>query len=388
MGSTRNIVKEAVADAKQVRDLAIEAAKKKLVEQMTPAIKNLVEKQIRSSIEEDDDRLRRGMDDKWPGESHTGFEESKKELEGDTKMAKEKEMEKESLGAMFPGISEMEDDEGGLDQVEKKPCEAALDKPAPGKTLPDEEDELTDSFIPTLGEGEEGDEEEMEEDISIDEEGLKKAYEGLMKAEIALGEASVTKGFADSAKKTAWDTEKAPPKDKGVLDKGAEGKGWEETEPPAKQDYSVKEAIEKGLKENSELREYVTFLEDKVREAKKIIESLKGRLSEVNLFNTKVLHVNEMLNKFGKNLTNEQKKIVIEKIDGAATMREVKIVAEALKASFSTTQLTESATRRPKANAQRRLTSGAPDQKVLRESVDNNLRDQFARQRELAGLVS
>jgi len=447
--SGRNIVKEAVADAQQVKNAAVEVAKQKLVEEMSSSIRNLVERHINHSVRSEDvDRVRRGEEGR--GENPE-FEEGK-QLEGEDTMAEkkddkgkkdEKELEKESLESMFPGIAEMGDEEelggmprrgaeGDMDAMQDMSYEMGGMPPMGGmgdeelpemghmggdEELPemgdmppmgdyggdfggDEEeyDREDESQIPTLGEKKGAPEEEdMDEEITIDEAGLRKAYENVMKSAAALQETSVdwspnvTSGYADTYNTSKWETEN-PRKandSQGLHDEDSD-KPWEEGKPPQAQDYQVKEAIEKGLKENQELARYVMYLESQFAQAAGVIKELKKQIHEVNLFNRKVLHVNEILNDFGKNLTNEQKKLVISKIDEAANVREARIVSEALKASFkSALHLNEGRVRRNRPNAQRRLTSGSPDQKVLRESVDgNSMRTQFARQRELAGLVS
>jgi len=403
----KNIVKEAVADARRVKELAIDAAKQKLVEEMTPSLRNVVEKQLRSSIEQEDvDRLRRAKD----GYGETEFEEGIK-LEGDKDMDKEKddkELEKESIEAMFPGIREMGDEEEEMQQQMDMAPEGGLpfrememnpeDMPQEmGMPYGDEEDEMQYAGnrpgrqIPTLGETKEEDEEEgdMDEEITIDEKALQKAYENVMKTADALGEASVTSGFSDTYPKSEWATEDGPTSDRGLEDKEKDSEPWEKETPKAAQDYQVKEEIEKGLKENQELARYVSYLEEQHAQAISVIKELKRQIHEVNLFNRKVLKVNEMLNKFGKSLTSEQKKLVINKIDEATDTRQVDLVSEALRAAFgSTTGINEGTKRRlNKANSQRRITSGAPNQEVLRESVGNGSRTQFTRMRELAGLV-
>jgi hypothetical protein len=422
-------VKEAVADAKRVTDLAVEAAKQKLVEEMTPSLKNLVEKQLRTSINSEDiDRLNRARD----GRGETEFEEGIK-LEGEKSMGKDKdddkELEKESLDSMFPGIREMGDDEeeapmgmemGMPPEGEEMPemgmgYEMAFageegEEPAPGMEAmgmgyegedpfadaPEgeegEEEEMEEYGIPTLGEGDDmkdDKEGEMDEEITIDEKALQKAYENVMKSAAALEEASVTSGFADTYPGSEWETEESPPSDRGLEDKERDNAPWEKEKPKAAQDHTVKEAIEKGLKENRELARYVGYLEEQHANAVGVIRQLKGQIKEVNLFNRKVLKVNEMLNKFGKSLTSEQKKLVIAKIDEATDTKQVDLVSEALRAAFSSAKgLNEGKRRRPnRANAGRRLTSGGADQRVLRESVDKGARNEYARMRELAGLI-
>jgi len=113
--SDRNIVKEAVADARHVKELAVEAAKQKLVEEMSPAIKNIVERHIMSSVGRADEGVNRMRQAAGGYDGITDFEEGK-DLEGDKEMddkkdKKDKDLEKESLESMFPGLHEMEDDE-------------------------------------------------------------------------------------------------------------------------------------------------------------------------------------------------------------------------------------------------------------------------------------
>lgn len=355
--SDRKIIKEALKDTLDIKDLAVETAKKLMIEEITPEIRKLVEGKL--NLAEDVDRLRRGESEFEEGKKITG----EKDMKG-----KDKEMTDESLSAMFPGLSEMED-EGDLDKMP----EAA------------EEDE------PAMAEAEETD---MDEEIEISEEELKKAYESLMATDAALAEASVnwkpsvTGGFKDTYPNSEWATEDGPPKDTGLMDKGADGKGWEETKPPKAQDYTVKEAIERGLAENKELRRYVSYLEGKIQESVNLIKKLKVQVESTNLFNSKVMQVNEILHKHGRSLTMEQKKMVVERIDAGTTVKEVKMVGEALKASLSSTasQVNEGV-RRNKPNAQKVTRSGSPDPKVLRESVDRSAAEnQYARINELAGL--
>lgn len=386
---SKSIVKDSLAEAAQIRKMAEAVAKKKIIEDLTPSIRNLVESQINNVMQssEDVDRLRRAAD----GRGETEFEEGKDLPKGDADMDDEKDLEERvlELENMFPHLAEMEDEEG----LEGEPApEPEMDEQGfafEGEGEGEEDLEMpAEMSIPTLGEGDEGDMEDMDEEISIDEGELKKAYESLMKTEAALKEAQVTSGFNDSYPKSEWETEDSPPSDTGLMDKDGD-KPWDEGRPGAAQDLTVKESIMKGLKENKALRMYVGHLEEQLSAAHKVVGKLKEEVSNVNLFNMKVLRVNEMLNKFGRNLTNEQKKVVVEKIDNAQTVREVKMVAEALNASFksSGTRLSE-AKRGPKANASRSRTSGNANRKVLRESVDKGGSDQYSRMRELAGIVS
>jgi hypothetical protein len=353
----RDLITEAVNDAKALKEAALTAAQNKLIESLTPGLKKLLEKSIHGALNnEDTDRIRRGIDDNWPGESHTGFEEGKKEGEQQMDAPEkkdDKELDLESLASFFPTVTE------------EPELEAAI--PALGEA---EEPEVDEGKKKADEEGEE--KEPCDEEIEISESELRKVFESALQTEV-----QVKKGFSEMTPNGELD---AVVKDAG---KGLnpEKKGeheWDKEEPTAKQDFTVKEMVKRGLAENKALRE-------NLKKAYGMIKTLGSKLHEVNLFNAKVMHVNRALQ--AGHLTAEQKKVVMESIDAAQTIREVKMVYEALTRSIKTSaSLTES--RRPKANAQGKRSTGTPDQKVLSESVDKNKGDNgFNRINELAGLV-
>lgn len=360
MKNGRDLVSEAVTDAKALKEAALKAAKNELLESMAPALKTLLEGAVKEALSqnEDSDRMRRGVQDNWPGESHTGFEEAKEK--GEPQM--DKDMELESLANFFPSVSEKSEEEEG--------------------------EKVEESDIPTLGEGEEcGDDEEVkeakekedvDEEIEISEAELRKVFEAALQTEV-----QVKKGFSDMTKAGELD---AVVKDAG---KGLnpEKKGehmWDDEEPAHKQDFTVKEMIQKGLAENKALRAQVRSLSEDKAKLVNMARALAKQLAETNLFNAKVLHVNKVLT--GSKLTNEQKRVVIESFDKAKTVSEVKTVYDVIKTSFAANgTLAES--RKPKANAQRARTSGGANQKVLRESVDREAGGMSERLKRLAGIT-
>lgn len=379
MKEGRDLVNEAVSDAKALKEAALQAAKTELLENMAPAIKQLVEKNIKGvlSQNEDTDRIRRGIQDNWPGESHSGFEEAAEK--GEPKMDKapdkhdEKELDLESLASFFPNVMEMPEEDPLAAKVDEDPAAVMPTIPTLGEAeaCEDEEAEEEPEMKKEAKKAKEDD--KMDEEIEISESELKKVYEAALQTEV-----QVKKGFSEMTPNGEIE-DVVKDVDKGVADVKKGEHAWEKETPPAKQDFMVKEAIAKGMAENKALRE-------NLRKAIGMIRTLGEKLHEVNLFNAKVVHVNRLLTKNGK-LTSEQKKVVLESIDKATTIAEVKTVYEVISNSFAVaSQLSESKTRKPVANAQRPRTSGAPDQKVLSESVDRN-NETFSRLAQLAGLV-
>lgn len=377
MAKGRDLVNEAVNDAKALKEAALSAAKNELLEAMAPRIKELLEKNIKGVLaqNEDADRIRRGIQDNWPGESHSGFEEGKTHEKGESKMDKdnkpqdEKELDLESLASFFPSMSEMPEEDPAQPKVDENPASMMIPTLGEAEACEDEDGEMKEAK-------KDKEEEKMDEEIEISESELKKVYEAALAAE-RLAEVQVKKGFGDMTKAGELD-DVVKDAGKGLNPEKKGETPWEKGEVEDKKDWMVKEAIAKGMAENKALRE-------NLRKAVGMIRALGAKLHETNLFNAKVLHVNRMLNKH--KLTSEQRKVVLESIDKAKSVDEVKTVFEAIDSSFAVSQsLSESVARKPVANAQRPRTSGTPDQKVLSESVDRQEKGQYSRLAQLAGL--
>ena len=74
---------------------------------------------------------------------------------------------------------------------------------------------------------------------------------------------------------------------------------------------------------------------EELKEAIKIIKTLRNELQEVNLLNAKLLYVNKIFK--SKNLTESQKVKVIASFDKATTAKEAKIVFESLEGTLTAT---------------------------------------------------
>lgn len=401
MSEGRDLVKEAVRDAKAVREAAVAAAKNEIVEGMAPQIRKMVDRAIGAAVAgESVDRSRvpgQGSDyysaasrkarAKWEEGKDRG--EETMEPMGDAKKRKDAEIDMESIASFFPQLAEEPDaDEEGMPSLEDALDAGAGAVPGGGIPVLGEEPRGDDEEPPAEPEPEveetmkiearrkKDDEKEMvDEEIEIADAELQKVYESALKAE-----ATVKKDFGDVS--PGGELEDVV-KDTGLLDSKKGEAGWEEVEPPAKQDYTVKEMIQRGLAENRALRAE----NGKLREA---VGRLARQLHEVNLFNSKVLNVNRILNKCGR-LTAEQRRVVLESIDAAESIDEVKKIYETLVRSFASSRRVDESRgpRRPAANAQRRRTGGEPDPKVISEAVERSGENkEFARMKYLAGLVS
>ena len=141
---------------------------------------------------------------------------------------------------------------------------------------------------------------------------------------------------------------------------------------------SLREEDDDEEMNEGEDEETKTETEKELEEAYATIKSLKGTINEVNLLNAKLLFSNKLFR--SHNLTEGQKMRVIETIDRAANVREVKLVFSTLAESLSAgatrkTSITESI-------ASKATKSTKPAKAVIVEANQFN-----NRMKKLAGLL-
>jgi len=102
-------------------------------------------------------------------------------------------------------------------------------------------------------------------------------------------------------------------------------------------------------------------LENKLNEYRSAVQTLRGQLSEMNLFNCKLLYVNKILQ--NKEVTSSQRRTIIEALDGAKSIREAKLLYESLSASLTkenTSSLNESIGRLSPGSSSRTTGTASP----------------------------
>jgi hypothetical protein len=350
MKEGRELVKEALQDAKTLKEAAVESAKKQLIEELTPAIRRALDEKI-GGIRTLNGKVRAGEQRAQSRNPANPDEEARKEESVDLTL-------EDALQEFFPSEGKENTMDVNEKKSSKKSSKASKKNEAFGK------DSKKSS--------------KMTEEIEISEAELRKVYEAAIQTEV-----NVKKGFSD----IVGGGEMADAHKEHGIESKEKTKQFADETPPHKQKWipeakELQSMVQKGLAENKALRE-------NLRKAVAMVETLGKKLHEVNLFNAKVLHVNKILNS-GQRLTKEQKTFVMESIDKARTISEVKMVYETIVGSISTAAaINENRNpRAPKANAQGARTTGTPKQEVLSESVDRaNGQDKFSRTRELAGLV-
>jgi hypothetical protein len=97
---------------------------------------------------------------------------------------------------------------------------------------------------------------------------------------------------------------------------------------PGKADAKVSAPFSEAAKVMKENRDLKVSLA-KHAEA---VESLRGQLTEMNLFNAKLLYVNRLLQ--NRDLTDAQRRNIVESLDRAQSLREVKLLYKGLSESI------------------------------------------------------
>jgi len=335
----QDLFKEALLEAKTIREAAIANAKAALEETITPHLKSILSQRLMEMEKEEDG-------------DEVNEEEEVDEMEGRKGNFNAQTDEPEDF--LQENEDEAEDDsEKSEDEAEEKEDEEEKDKEA------EEEDmEVKDMEIEDLR--------ELIRDIVSQEMG---GMDG-MGAEEELPVDMDGEMDMDSA----MDGEPQPDDMVSADDEEIDlDELLAELEGLAKKD-SVEEAKKKHKeKEDKEKKK----MEKDLKEAIHTINTLRSELSEVNLLNAKLLYLNKVL-KAG-NLSEGQKAGLVTAFDKASSIKEVKLVYETVKESFKKPSRT---TLREHKGFASKPTGVAPKREVINE-VDQ----QILRMQKLAGII-
>ena len=290
MSKNRDLLKEAIEDAKVVKETAIASAKAALEEHFTPQLKSMLSAKLAEMEEMDVEEAE--MDD---------MEEmySKKE----ENLMGYKEVKEE----------EIEYDHGNIDTKEGDPLDELNLDELLAELEEDMKSEDDEKMKEELNEAEGEEEVETEEEINIEdmtEDELKSFIEDVIKDMVEAGELEAGEGM-----------------------EGEEGEEMESEEEEVSIDeilaeIALDEAKKKGDKEDKKDKEEMTKLKKELEEAMSTIATMRTDINEVNLLNAKLLYTNKIFK--AKNLTESQKVKVLNAFDKASTVKETKLVFETL----------------------------------------------------------
>jgi hypothetical protein len=405
-----DLLKDAIADAKAVRETALANAKMALEEAFTPRIQSMLSQKIQSEMDHEDEES-----DEIPveGEEPEAEEEpeiaaepeigeepivAQDEVPGDEYSEEEPAMEEEGVieinGVKYaPVVSEEEEEESENPFTEGEDDEDELDLEAILKELEDEADdaEVTEDYEEAgVGDGLSSDEAETADEAELAENDVSSDIgdSDNKVADAAADSSDVGQGSEEPASADAPAAGHENDEDEEVDDL-VEVNGVTYSKVQEEDDYDVEEDIDleeilKALSEGDDEEEdaeaqaeAVSKLQSELKEHRDVVKYLRSKLNEVNLLNAKLLFTNKLFRAHG--LNNEQKLKVVETFDRAKNLREVKLVFSTLAESFgSRTTSTSKPIKESKGSASKAIASTKPKStpKVIEEGFDMKKRFQ------------
>ena len=390
-----DLLKDAIADAKAVRETALENAKIALEEAFTPRLQSMLSKKIQSEIEVDEERG--DEDDREEEGSMRGEEGEERSKEGDDMEERAHEDEDDMEERAHEDEDDMEEraheDE---DEVEEGIIEIDGVKYAP-VVSEEEEDEKDEAMH-----GDKDEDEDMDEDLDLDEilkeleeeednddddkveEAAHEDDEDEKNEDLDENDVSSNIGSGDNKlDKKAGDSTDIGKPGKAKFTEGAHEDDEDKTDESVEEDIDLEEIVKALTEEDDEDEEKneVSKLQSELDEHRNVVKYLRSKLNEVNLLNAKLLFTNKLFRSYG--LNNDQKMKVVETFDRAHNLREVKLVYSTLAESFGSKQTKKTEIKESKGSASKPVASTKSEkQEVISEG--HELRDRF---KKLAGIL-
>jgi len=346
-----DLLKEAIADAKAVKETALANAKIALQEAFQPRIKSMLENELMNELEDEDmvdgEEVEMGMDDM-------------DDMDMDSDMADETpDMVGVAVDLDNDGDYDLEgeigmDDEEDMDDM----LPAETDDVSP-------EMEMTDDMADDMADDDMDLEEiirELEEDLDSDA------------AAAGIDEKDVEEGMYEGMYEEE-DVEEGMYESNNSIDELIEAILAEEEVEEEAEEVIGEMAHSKDEAKDEEMKE-------ELEEAYKTVSHLKSVINEVNLLNAKLLYTNKLFRNF--ELNESQKMKVIENFDRAANTREAKLVFSTLAESFQTRKAGKKIVKESKSMASRPVATTAPS-KVTTQVLTEGFA-QANRWKKLAGL--
>ena len=340
MARRKDLLSEAIADAKAVKETALANAKLALEEAFTPKLQSMISAKLAEEADEEVDEMEEELDssDLGAGDNAQPSDDANdsSDIENDDElMGEEEDMDEEEEVSEEEDMEETYGEGEEMDEDDDMDSEEEMGADMDDDMEDDDEDDLDlESVIAELEAEMEEDEapadenyheeEEMDEEEDMDEE-----------EEIDLDEVIRT------------------------LKEMEEG------------DYNEEEMDEEEDMDEDE------DLAGELEEAYNTIASLKNTINEVNLLNAKLLYTNKLFRTF--DLNENQKVKVLENFDRTSSVREVKLVFSTLAENLNVAKKKRSVVK--EGYASKATKSSAPKKEIISEGNELS-----ARWKKLAGL--
>ena len=331
-----NLYQDAILDAKALRASAMANAKAALEEAFEPKIQEMLRLKLSEELDEVEE-----LEEEQVEEAKDGIEEEKdaveevkhddmKEEYSENGMEENYDINEAELEEILAQLEELTATEADQPEMEEKK-EAEMEE---AEQLAEniEEEELKEEE-----EEEEKEEEEAEEVVGDDTKviditlgDLKQVLQSVMAGQADMGMAS-DEADSDSEAEAEVTLEEIL----AELEEENESVADVMSSPGSSPEGNIPE-MEEAKKKEKEDEKGKDKMEEELEEAKSTIETLRQDLQEVNLLNAKYLYMNKLFK--SKSLSESQKVKVINALDRATNVNEVKNTYETLKESFNETK--------------------------------------------------
>tara|TARA_Y100001963_G_scaffold158513_1_gene258438 strand:- start:1040 stop:2203 length:1164 start_codon:yes stop_codon:yes gene_type:complete len=336
MSKNRDFLKEAIADAKAVKESAIANAKAALEESFTPRLKSMLAQKIEEldTVKEEEDV----EEAKKYGEDEINEKLSnpvmRKGLKGDNKAELEtekmRELDEMSLDEILSELEGEIKEDARTDAEEEGYLDGMKDEKEDLK-----EDERTDAEEEGYKDGEKDEKEDLEGEVDDEEidlenltdDDLKDFISDVIGDMVAAGELEAGGDpveIVGDEEEVSIDVEDVEVEDEVETDVEvtAENKRTDAEE------EGYKDGLKDGKADAVKAIKKIKLQEKDLKEAYNTIKALKSQLNEINLLNAKLLYSNKIFK--SKSLTEAQKVKVLASFDKATTVKETKLVYETL----------------------------------------------------------
>ena len=356
-----NLLKEAIADAKTVRETAIANAKMALEEAFTPHLKSMLSAKL------SEDEVEEGFEDEITAEEMDDEDEDPEEGMHDEPR---REDDDEEIDEMGHEDEEDEDMDEGIIEINGV-------KYAPVVEGEHEEDEDPEEGMHDKPRRED-DDEEMEEDLDL---------EAVIKElETEIAEAEEVDEELEEGDKPRREDDDEDKVDEEIVVEEDEDEDEDKVDEQSKSsgigggDNKVNMASagdEEDPGKGKEMKESVNAMQKELNEYKEAVTFLREKLHEVNILNAKLLYTNRLFKEYV--LSNDQKLKIVETFDRAQTTREIKLVYSTLAESFKNGDIKKN---RVQESASQKTGTTKPTQKIITE--ESKVADRF---KKLAGIL-
>jgi hypothetical protein len=369
MESNQELFKQAILDAKAVRETSLAAARTTLAEHFEPMVRDMFRETVENIEEGDDDTMEEAKHDMEEAKMHDVKKAKKHDMEEakmhDMEEAKMHDMEESSLDEILAELDALsEDNMDGSDLEEHTTTTAGYDEKAhtaKGETGYDEKAKTSHGDHKLHEADDDDDTEEDDKDAEADDK-AEEAGEDLTHdmedgegtdeqeiVDITVGELKdiirdvfmSLQGGGEEAALDA-DTDLAADLDMDMADDEMAADDTEisleeilrELE---KADKKVEEGTGPGGEIDPKAADVHSVNDDSAKkelnEAIKTIKALKHELNEINLFNAKLMYVNKIFK--ARNLSESQKTKVVSAFDRATSVKEVENTFRTLSESIT-----------------------------------------------------